>query len=454
MLERDRFFKNYWSRFPPAPAGAYDVGQFLKGNFKSGTVCGRVTSVSPGASKTHLVIASNGESLHVNLSTSLSWLEPQIGDVAFDLAVLSVGDLIALQIVREPSAAVTFSAQKLLILAPSSADSWSLLHKGQFDFVTASRWNQMVAAIRDYFARQDFQEMRTPTLVPSPGTEPFLDPFKTEWKVGSSRKTLYLPTSPEFHLKKMLVRGWTRIFEFKPCFRNGEIGEAHQPEFTMLEWYRSYADLSMIANDVENIIRASASSVGQLEPVELERKSMSELFANAFSGFKLTATTTRSELAALADKHDIEIGSDESFDDIFFRLFLGRIERTLGIKQPILVYGYPPSQAALARLQGDGFADRFEIYWRGFEIANAFHELNDPEENLERFRQDAEKKRSLNKEAVPLDDELIGCLFHGLPPSAGIALGVDRLFMALTGHKEISVTRAFPMRLPISAPEL
>jgi lysyl-tRNA synthetase class 2 len=173
---------------------------------------------------------------------------------------------------------------------------------------------------------------------------------------------------------------------------------------------------------------------------------MAELFQTRL-GFNLTPATTREELVRLAQGLNISIRDDDSWDDIFFRVFLEKIEGDLGADGPLLVRGYPPSQAALSRIGPDGFADRFEVYWRGLELANAFHELNDPDENEKRFRDDARKKLELGRRSVPVDEELIAGLKTGMPPSGGIALGVERLFMALFDLPTIAEARAFPIKI-------
>jgi lysyl-tRNA synthetase class 2 len=212
----------------------------------------------------------------------------------------------------------------------------------------------------------------------------------------------------------------------------------------MLEWYRAYSNLDAIADDVDQLLQSIAQQF-ELQVLPLKRTTIAQLFADAFPGFTLTPSTTRDELAKLASTHKIAVGPDDSFDDVFFRLFLEKIESKLGHEGPLLVSHYPPSQAALSRIGAHGFAERFEVYWNGLELANAFHELNDPLENEKRFAQDAAAKASLGKPPVPRDENLVRALKKGMPPSGGIALGVDRLFMALFGISEIAETRAFPL---------
>jgi lysyl-tRNA synthetase class 2 len=377
--------------------------------------------------------------------------------------LLREGDLIAIKVTAQlgrNSDHDRVDAEAVLLLTPYLDESGSQV-QSDFDVQRSVIFAQFLQQIRSYFMSHEFVEAWTPTLVPSPGTEPFLEPFVTHWEYGSVVRDFYLPTSPEFHLKKMLVRGWTRVFEIKSCFRNGEIGPHHQPEFLMLEWYRAYSDLDAIADDVENLLAHLQQFVlGRLalaqdltnsnmnSPLKLKRVTMAELFAEKLNGFQLTPGTTREDLLALAAEQSIHVDEQDSWDDLFFRIFLEKIETELGHDGPLLVRGYPPSQAALSRLGTDGFADRFEIYWRGLEIANAFHELNDPVENERRFADDAVKKRDLGKKAVPIDQELVSSIYRGMPPSGGIALGVERLFMALMNIQRLQQVRAFPCEEP------
>jgi lysyl-tRNA synthetase class 2 len=300
--------------------------------------------------------------------------------------------------------------------------------------------------VREFFEARGFIEAATPTLVASPGTEPFLDPFETEWVFGSARHKFFLPTSPEFHLKKMLSFGWTRVFELKTCFRNGELSPSHQAEFLMLEWYRAYATLDAIADDVGALLDFLLMRLNPSHGIQkLTRTTMADLFAKAFAGFELRSTTSIDELRELAKSQAVHFDPTDSWDDVFLRIFIEKIEDKLGAEGPLLVRGYPPSQAALSRIAHNGFADRFEVYWRGLELANAFHELNDPIENQVRFKKDAELKAQLGKAAVPGDLKLLEAFESGMPPAGGIALGVERLFMALFEIQDISETRAFPL---------
>lgn len=330
---------------------------------------------------------------------------------------------------------------EIVLLAPQLTP----LPARHWDAELQIRWGKYLGALRTFFTDREFVEVKTPSLVTCPGTEPSLDVFSTELVVGSRRQKLYLPTSPELHLKKALALGAEKIFELAPCFRNGEVTERHQPEFLMLEWYRAYANLSVIKEDVVALVQSLAKTLSVPAPRRVQSYSVAELF-KIHCDFELKPDTGKDELKVLAEKCGVDVRSAETVDDFFFLIFMDKIESALPPDELIFVEKYPPYQAALARLTADGWGDRFEAYWKGLELCNAFHELNDPSIQRRRSEEDLQKKRDLGKEELPLDPEFFQCLQAGLPPSGGIALGVERLFMALTNQTEISTLRLFPLR--------
>ncbi|HEX4924840.1 MAG TPA: amino acid--tRNA ligase-related protein, partial [Bdellovibrionales bacterium] len=172
--------------------------------------------------------------------------------------------------------------------------------------------------------------------------------------------------------------------------------------------------------------------------------SVNELF-KTHAEIDLTPASTREELAGACRRLGVHFTEDDGFDDLFNRVFLEKIEPELGRSNPVLVTGFPPSQAALSRLNEDGWADRFELYWKGLELANAFHELNDPREQRRRFDEFLAERARLGKPPVPVDAEFLRSLDYGMPPSVGIALGVERLFLALIGELNLAAARAFPI---------
>jgi lysyl-tRNA synthetase class 2 len=397
-MNRTQYLQKIWKRYPPKPAQAQVGGRVLRQHDRT------------------LEIQNKGL-----WKVSLSCL--------FPLEILQVNDLVALEIASS-------EIQEITLLAPALEEPLSLSSNS----VLQRQWFEFLKKVRQFFEGKGFQEAQTPTLVACPGTEPFLDLFSTEFKEGRKTQKFYLPTSPELHLKKMLSAGYEQIFEIRPCFRNGEISDRHQPEFWMLEWYRAFSDLEQIIQDTLHLIEFLGASTGKFH-----RKSMADLFWEKLN-FKLTPQTSIEELKELSRNLGLRTESFEIWDDVFYFIFVEKIEPFLESENPLIVEKYPPSQAALARLTEDGWGERFELYWKGFEIANAFHELNDPDIQTERFQADLDQKKALGKEVPPLDPDFMKALRSGMPPSGGIALGLERLFMALNGLEEIKNLRVFPLR--------
>jgi lysyl-tRNA synthetase class 2 len=420
---RDEFLSQHWQRYPVAPVTA---------PFR-----GRVHAIIPTATE-HVpgwrVTLARGGQLTEQVFERLVFDEGPAAQKALPVQVLREGDLVAIS-----------ETGVLTLLAPrlQSLPSYS------FRPDRLQLWQDFNFWLREFFRERGFVHVATPSLVPCPGTEPSLEPFSTELAVGSHRETKFLPTSPELHLKKALVLGAEKIFEVRSCFRNDEITRHHQPEFTMIEWYRAYEPLEAIREDVRALVQylVRKMPIPQLTTVPSEVLSVAELFER-HCGFRLRPETTFGELKALAETHQISVPAGSSIDDVFFLLFMEKIEAQLDPARMTFVTAYPPYQAALARVSADGWGVRFEMYWQGLEIANAFHELNDPVIQAARFEQDLAKKKAMGKTPVPLDPEFQQSLEAGMPPSSGIALGVERLFMAMTGIGTIAETRLFPLRGP------
>lgn len=311
--------------------------------------------------------------------------------------------------------------------------------------------SRVLAATRAVFAARDFVEVETPALQRSPGLEPHLKAFATLLEApGEAPRPLYLHTSPEYAMKKLLVAGMPRIYQLAHCFRNGERGATHSPEFTMLEWYRAGASYLDLVADCEALLRAAAAPLltwqGRVcDPhAAWQRLSVPEAFAR-FCGIDLFATAPEPEvpsldlLAEAAQPLGIAPHAGDAWEDLFFRIFLSEIEPKLGIGAPTVLYDYPIAMAALARAKpGDArLCERFELYVCGLELANAFGELTDAQEQRRRFAGDQAKKRALYGEAYPVDEDFLAALEHGLPESAGIALGFDRLVMLAAGANHI-----------------
>jgi lysyl-tRNA synthetase class 2 len=305
---------------------------------------------------------------------------------------------------------------------------------------------RILNAMRDVFASRGFTEVETPALQVSPGLEPHLRAFATLLeRPGEAAAPRFLHTSPEFAMKKLLVAGMPRIFQLTHCFRNAERGATHSPEFAMLEWYRAGATYLDLVADCEALLRAAGTRLmtwqGRVcDPhAAWERLSVADAFSR-HCGIDILATVEDLDaLARAARPLGIAPHAADSWEDLFFRIFLAAIEPKLGIGVPTVLYDYPIEMAALARPKANNprLCERFELYVCGLELANAFGELIDAAEQRRRFEADVTKKRELYGETYPIDEDFLAALEHGLPDCAGIALGFDRLVMLCTGASRI-----------------
>jgi lysyl-tRNA synthetase class 2 len=315
-------------------------------------------------------------------------------------------------------------------------------------------------ALRSHLASEGWDEVETPCLVPAPGMEPHIRAFETDLvpEGGGARRTLYLHTSPEYAMKRLLADGFGRIFQLARVFRNGEISATHNPEFTMLEMYRAGADDRGIMEDLERAVEACARALhpgGEARArwrgqdldlaAPFERRRVADAFAAV--GIDLGACDgDAGRLRAAARDRGIDAGPDgEGFDDAFFRVFLHAVEPGLGRPRPVYLVEWPAPMAALARLDpaDPRWALRFELYAGGLELANGFAELTDPREQRRRLLEEQALRRRLGRPVPPLDERFLDAVGR-MPDAGGVALGVDRLLMLLTGAGTIDEVLLFP----------
>jgi lysyl-tRNA synthetase class 2 len=319
--------------------------------------------------------------------------------------------------------------------------------KSEVTRVNLENWMNFNKLIRQHFEKQKFLELATPTLVSCAGTEPSLDPMEVNINLNGKIEKRFLPTSPELHLKKALSLGFDRIFEIAKVYRDGEVTSLHQPEFWMLEWYRSFSNLEQIQIDLVQLIHfLNEKMPSTVKPKTVKCVSIPQLFKK-YLNVQIDASWNRDQYNQLCVAQGLRVTPEFTIDDLFFLLMLEKIEPHFNPEELVIVENYPPFQAALARKNLAGWAERFELYWQGMELANAFHELNDPQEQHTRALEDL-KQRNLRQGksfdgTIGLDEEFFQSLESGMPPSAGIAVGLDRLFMALFGIKDIKSTRLF-----------
>jgi lysyl-tRNA synthetase class 2 len=308
----------------------------------------------------------------------------------------------------------------------------------------------LYGALRRFFTQLGYLEVDTPLLVPAPGMEPHITafevPFLPETDVGR-RRTLYLHTSPEYAMKRLLADGAGPLFQICKVFRNGEVSRTHNPEFTMLEFYRPRADYHAIMADLEGALAEADRAVGGegfFTRTPYERLSVRDAVLRA-TGVDLRACPDGASLKRAAEAAGVRTGEATHFDDVFFHLFLQKVEGTLGWERPTYLTEYPASMASLARLKpGDStVAERTELYAKGLELANGFSELTDPEEQRARLVEEQEFRRRVGRSVYPLDERFLDAVGR-MPPSAGIAVGLDRILMLLLGVDSIADVLLFP----------
>lgn len=320
----------------------------------------------------------------------------------------------------------------------------------------------VVDAIRAFFKTKDFLEVETPLLVENPGTEPFLEVFKTELKVaGHASKTGFLTTSPELSMKKLLAGGSGNIFQICKSFRNQEgLSDFHNPEFTILEWYRTNADYTQIMRDFEELMASIFKAVFpedsslklkyQRQVFDLrapwERISVIEAFEK-YVGVDAETLLSENKLLQTLESKGYHKDAQTIWEEAFNQLLLNEIEPHLGRTKPTILYDYPTSQAALAKkkLSDPRFAERFEVFLGGLELGNAFSELIDEKEQRSRMVADLKEREKLGKEQYGLDEQFLRALESGMPETGGIAVGVDRLVMLFSNSKSIKETLLFPV---------
>ncbi|MER9118672.1 EF-P lysine aminoacylase EpmA [Mesorhizobium sp. M0954] len=325
--------------------------------------------------------------------------------------------------------------------------------------------NAIATGMRDWFARRDFVEVDTSALQVSPGNEAHLSAFATE-AIGpdGQRQPLYLHTSPEFACKKLLAAGEERIFSLGAVWRNRERGPLHHPEFTMLEWYRVGETYESLMRDCAELVALAAERAAakrfsfrgrEADPFAgPERLSVAEAFMR-HAGIDLLATvaadgnTDRAGLHAALVQAGLRTAPDDNWADLFSRVMVEKIEPALGQGRATILFGYPISEAALARPSADDprTAERFELYCCGVELANAFGELTDPAEQRRRFAAEMDEKQRVYGERYPIDEDFLAALAI-MPQASGAALGFDRLVMLATGALRIDDVIWTPMAGP------
>ena len=320
----------------------------------------------------------------------------------------------------------------------------------------------MSTFVRRWFDAKGFVEVQPATLQASPGNETYLHGFRTALILpdGSSHEA-YLHTSPEFAMKKLLTAGERQIFALSTVFRNRERTALHAPEFVMLEWYRAYAPLERLIDDCVAIIALAAHAAGaetlvyrgrEASPFDPpERLTVRDAFRryagiDIYDSLPVIGGTDTETLARQAKNSGVRIAPDDDWSDIFSRLLSERVEPNLGLGRLTVLHAYPASEAALARVNPDDprVAERFELYCCGVEVANAFHELRDPDEQRRQFASDMEEQQRIFGTSYPIDEDFLAALAD-MPEASGAAVGFDRLIMLATGAERVESVQWTPV---------
>jgi len=301
---------------------------------------------------------------------------------------------------------------------------------------------RLLSKLRAFFDEKNILEVQTPLLSQAGNTEPTIESFVVEQK----NKKTYLNTSPEFAMKRLLAADSGSIYQITPAFRQEEQSKRHNSEFTLLEWYRIGFDHYALMREVDELIRFVAADYIKLMP------SQHYTYQDAMIKFADVDPVIDSieALKAATIKAGIEIvGMDDAPRDSWLDLLMSEVvEKKLPLNCPVFIYDYPASQAALAKIRTGppDVAERFELYINGMELANGFHELSDAKEQEQRFKKQQEQRKELGLQDIPIDNNLISALEQGLPGCAGVALGLERLLMVISGAKHINEVLSFPFK--------
>jgi lysyl-tRNA synthetase class 2 len=396
----------------------------------------------------------------IQLSGRDGVLADETGQIRFQMGaghnlVSGKGDIVELQGIL--GKVNHFEIREIRLLSRSVRNyeqgDWLRFHANERECIKNLRMRaKVLSAIRSFFTQRDFIEVETPYMLDAPGQEVHIEPFITEYRNSRIATTHYLATSPEHHMKRMLGGGLEQIFQIARCFRNDEFTDWHNPEFTMVEWYRAYANYEDIMADTEDLIaHVTLEICGKNPPARLagiaankpwQKISVYDAFER-WADIDLSECTDADTLFNCARRVGFASAAEgDTWDDLFHKILLEKIEPQLAKFAAVFLIDYPAPLAALAkRKESNGaVAERAEAYIGGVELANGYTELNDPHEQRQRF-EDARKNKGSGE---PLDEGFLRAMECAIPPAGGMALGVDRLVMLLAGSEKIGEVIAFP----------
>ncbi|MBX3708346.1 MAG: elongation factor P--(R)-beta-lysine ligase [Gammaproteobacteria bacterium] len=300
--------------------------------------------------------------------------------------------------------------------------------------------SHIIKTIRDFFHARGVMEVETPLMCHTSVTDPFIQSIPALFQPLSqtAESRYYLQTSPEYAMKRLLAAGSGAIFQISKAFRQGEIGRLHNPEFTIIEWYRPNFNHHDLMDEVDELLQLVFTTP------KAERKSYRDIFMQHVSLDPHHASTQ--QLMRCADEKNICVAREINDRDIWLQLLMSEyIEPRIGKNQPCFIYDFPASQAALAKIQQGhpAVASRFEVYFRGIELANGFHELQDAQEQRHRFEKNLAERKQHGLHEILIDEWFLSALTHGLPDCSGVALGIDRLIMLATNSNTINEVISF-----------
>lgn len=304
----------------------------------------------------------------------------------------------------------------------------------------------IIGLIRDYFNQEGFVEVETPLLVPTPDPSPYNEVFETS---AAGKKRAFLAPSPEFFMKRLIASGATKIFQICKAFRNPEeLGPLHNPEFTILEWYRTQATYTDLMADCENLINFISKNVKSVKiniTPQWVKLSLKEAFLK-FTQINLDEFLDFKKAKEIAQEKGYKFEKETTWEQIYHQIFLNEIEPKLPKNKPVILYDYPAQLAECAKLKDSNpkYAERFEFYIGGLELGNGYSELTDWREQEKRLKEGITARRKLGMKVFDYDHKFIEILKKGLPKCAGIAVGVDRLIMFFTNTKTIRQVIPFP----------
>jgi len=334
----------------------------------------------------------------------------------------------------------------------TQSPNWQKLQQNRLDPEIFTFRASFIQHIRQFFITRGFLEIEAPQMTPWPTLDSNIESIQV--LLMNSPSPFYLHTSPEHAMKKWLASGADKIYFLGKVFRNNELSSLHNPEFTMVEWYRTNATYADIQNDTEALIYDLSSHFHKTElsyqNINLDltppwkRISLSELFQEK-AQIDLTSCLNKKDLHKAARESRFPCGEDDDWETLFFKIFLDRIEPGLGIPKPVFVYDYPAKLGLMAGKKADHpeWVERTELYIGSLELANGYTELTDAAEQQSRFEEEQSKKMR-NGHHYPIDEELLTAMQTGIPSCAGMALGIDRLLMLFLDKSHIEDVIYFP----------